>query len=298
MERIFKFWFLKVSRGYSVPMSITNWLVVFILALANNGNIFFGILALIGFVFAHLGTNVFDDVVDEYFKVPKQKYKSTHLENGETNLKTILILAIVYFAIALLIGGYLFLKMGFPVLILAVIGGVIALLYPKLNNFALGELAVGLTFGPLLFAGIYFVMTGNITSQVIFVSIPVAIFTIFVLMIHALMDYDFDIKSGKKTFAILAGNKNTALNLIFLMVLAAYILTIVLVFCGYLPKLALIIVFSGYNLGPLYRKMKIYNKNSCHDDLEFIKNFASARNTGTIYCLCLSLALVISYLIN
>lgn len=298
MERIFKFWFLKVSRGYSVPMSITNWLVVFILALANNGNIFFGILALIGFIFAHLGTNVFDDVVDEYFKVPKQKYKSTHLENGETNLKTIFILAIVYFAIALLIGGYLFLKMGFPVLILAVIGGGIALLYPKLNNFALGELAVGLTFGPLLFAGIYFVMTGNITSQVIFVSIPVAIFTIFVLMIHALMDYDFDIKSGKKTFAILAGNKNTALNLIFLMVLAAYILTIILVFCGYLPKLALIIVFSGYNLGPLYRKMKIYNKNSCHDDLEFIKNFASARNTGTIYCLCLSLALVISYLIN
>ena len=279
-------------------MSITNWLVVFILALANNGNIFFGILALIGFIFAHLGTNVFDDVVDEYFKVPKQKYKSTHLENGETNLKTILILAIVYFAIALLIGGYLFLKMGFPVLILAVIGGGIALLYPKLNNFALGELAVGLTFGPLLFAGIYFVMTGNITSQVIFVSIPVAIFTIFVLMIHALMDYDFDIKSGKKTFAILAGNKNTALNLIFSMVLAAYILTIILVFCGYLPKLALITLFSGYNLGPLYRKMKIYNKNSCHDDLEFIKNFASARNTGTIYCLCLSLALVISYLIN
>ncbi|UKI40884.1 MAG: hypothetical protein L6V95_12345 [Candidatus Melainabacteria bacterium] len=68
----FLFWF-KASRGYSLPMSVISWLIIFVYALKfSNGNIIYGILALIGIAFAHLGTNLFDDYIDFKDNVPKQ----------------------------------------------------------------------------------------------------------------------------------------------------------------------------------------------------------------------------------
>ena len=172
VAEFFKFWFIQVSRGYTLPMSITNWLVVFSLAFFNGGNWLYGILALLGFASAHMGTNVFDDFIDHIKGVPKQKCKTVHIDNGQTNLKAILILALIYFAMALFIGIFLFIKCGWIVLGLAAAGGIIALLYPFSNRFGLGELAVGLTFGPLLFAGVYYVMLGRISVQAMLISRP------------------------------------------------------------------------------------------------------------------------------
>ena len=71
----FLFWF-KASRGYSLPMSIISWLIIFVYSLKfNSVNILYGIYALVGIIFAHLGTNLFDDYVDFKDNVPKQKYK-------------------------------------------------------------------------------------------------------------------------------------------------------------------------------------------------------------------------------
>lgn len=294
MSKLINFWFMKVSRGYSLPMSITNWLVIFSLGILNNGNIFYGILALIGFMFAQMGTNVFDDVIDQILKVPKQKYKSTHLDNGETTIKTILILAIVYFVIAAAIGLFLTIKCGWLIIVLATIGGLIALFYPRANHFALGELAVGLTFGPLLFIGVYYVMTKTITIETIFISIPVVIFTVAVLMAHALMDYDFDKNSNKKTLCILVGSKTKALNLITGLLILAYLLTITLIHLGYLPILAAISLPSAILIIPLYKNLKQYISTTQHATNDFINNFALTRNIGTIYCFALAISIFVT----
>ena len=45
-------------------MSIMSWLIVFTYGILNSGNIFNGILALIGMIFVHLATNVLDDFFD------------------------------------------------------------------------------------------------------------------------------------------------------------------------------------------------------------------------------------------
>ena len=55
---------LEFSRVYSVPMSIMSWLVIFVYAYLNSGNVFYGFLALIGICLVHLGTNVLDDFLD------------------------------------------------------------------------------------------------------------------------------------------------------------------------------------------------------------------------------------------
>lgn len=291
ISNFFNFWFIQVSRGYTIPMSLTNWLVVFILGFTDNGNLLYGFLALIGFAFAHMGTNVFDDYVDHKTGAPKQKCKTAHIDNGQTNLKMILILAFIYFAIALGIGIFLFIKCGWLVLALACAGGVIALLYPFLNKFALGELAVALTFGPLLFAGVYYVMTGRITIQALSLSIPVAIFTVGVLMVHALMDYDFDKISGKKTLCILSGSKIAALNIIFALIVLAFAITLGLIGLDYLP------ISSGCVLGlfpiviVLYKRLGIYITEQEHPKDSFRKNFSLIRNLGTLYCVFIAVSI-------
>ncbi len=290
MKKLFDFWFMKVSRGYSLPMSLTNWLVAFCIGIFHNGNIFYGVLALIGFTFAQMGTNVFDDVVDAWLKVPKQKYKSTYLDNGETTVKTIFILAFVYFAIAAGIGLFLTIKCGWIVAALAAIGGVVALLYPRLNHFSLGELAVGLTFGPLMFAGIDYVMTGKIHPHVIWISIPVALFTVVVLMVHALMDYDFDQKSGKKTLCVLLGSKLLSLNIIFSFIILAYFLTIMYIVYNVLPIVAGVAFSPIIAILTLYKRLAIYIGTDEHKDNDFIENFSLTRNIGTIYCVVIAIS--------
>ena len=53
-----RIWFwLKNSRVFTVPMSIFSWLVVFIYAATQGGNVFYGILCLIGICFGQLATN-------------------------------------------------------------------------------------------------------------------------------------------------------------------------------------------------------------------------------------------------
>ena len=63
------FW-LKNSRLFSLPMTILSWLVIFVFALKNGGNIFNGLVALIGISCAHLATNLFDDYID-YKSLPE-----------------------------------------------------------------------------------------------------------------------------------------------------------------------------------------------------------------------------------
>ena len=87
------YWLFTVSRGYSAPMSILNWLVIFVLTIKtnSNANVLYGILALIGILFAHLGTNLFDDCVDYILKTPKQECKTEYLDKGFTTINKVFV---------------------------------------------------------------------------------------------------------------------------------------------------------------------------------------------------------------
>ena len=138
------FW-LKNSRIFSLPMTVLSWLVVFVYAIKHDGNIFNGIIALIGIACAHLATNLFDDYVD-YKSLPEnsQKCKCAYIKEGKATLRNVLQVVMIYFSIAILCGGILFLRCGIPVIGLAIIGGIIALIYAKLSQRGLSEIAVGI----------------------------------------------------------------------------------------------------------------------------------------------------------
>lgn len=205
-----KFW-LDCSRWYALPMSIFSWLVIFIYALNEDGNFLYGIITLIGICFAHLATNLFDDYID-FHQLKKQidknnktilpntqQGKCEYLLNNSTTKKDVLKITILYCFIALIIGLFLWAKSGNGILIFMGLGGIIVLSYPLLSNIRLSELAVGIAYGPLLFGGTYYAMTGQIELEPFILAIPTMLFTINLIYTDTFLDREFDNLEGKKT---------------------------------------------------------------------------------------------------
>lgn len=227
IKRMF-FW-LENSRIFSLPMTLMSWLVIFVYALKHNGDVLNGVIALIGIAFAHLATNLFDDYVDykllckdEKFLNSAQKCKCEYIKNGQATLNDLLCVVIFYCSIAVLTGIFLTFRAGMPVIGLAFIGGLITLLYAKLSTVGLSEIAVGTAFGPLLFEGVYFVMTKTFSTDVFILSLAVVMFTIGLLYVHTLLDFDGDMTSHKKTLCCRIGDKYKALKLLSFIYLTGY----------------------------------------------------------------------------
>lgn len=230
-----RIWFwLKAARLHTIPMSFMSWLVVFCYAVKLGGNIYLGILALIGVMSAHLGVNLVDDYFDfkrevgtiksseEKKSIKMQKGKCAYLLSGQTNINTVGLVVLVYFGIAALIGLILTILCGWKVLLIAAAAAVLCLLYPFLTYCGLSEFAVGMTFAPMLFAGVSYVMLGYIAKSIMLMSISTGLLTVGLLHTHALMDYDFDVIDKKKTLCILSGSKQNANIVLGLMMAIAY----------------------------------------------------------------------------
>lgn len=264
-----KFW-LENSRVFSLPMTFMSWLVIFIYALKHNGDILNGIIALIGISMAHLATNLFDDYVDykllcrnERFLNSAQKCKCEYIKNGQASLNDLLCVVIFYCSIAVLTGIYLTFKAGLPVIGLAFIGGLITLLYARLSTVGLSEIAVGTAFGPLLFEGVYFVMTKTFSMNVFILSIAVVMFTIGLLYTHTLLDFDGDMTSHKRTLCCRIGDKNKALKVLSFIYLIGYFVIGILAIKTY--NYALFLTYLTMPLAVMLHKyMKSYNSDKTY----------------------------------
>ena len=177
------FW-LKNPRRYALPMTLLSWLIIFIYAYFQGGNILNGIAALLGISCAHLATNLFDDYIDyKNLTENSQKCKCAYIKEGAATIDDVLRVVVIYLSIASLVGLFLFIRCGFPVLFLACAGGIITLIYAKLSQKGLSEIAVGTAFGPLLFEGVYFVMTGAFSLKVFVMSLAVVMLQFWILKV-------------------------------------------------------------------------------------------------------------------
>ena len=226
---------MECSRIFSLPTTIFSWLVIFVYSLINSGNLSYGLVAFVGLVFAHLGTNLLDDYFDykylikrvdfdrtEYLKC-SQKTKCRYLISGKMSEFGLLRLAGIYFLVASICGLFLFLKCGIGVLYFALVGAIIALIYPIASRICLSELMVGLAYGPALFGGVYYVMCGTYSVDVFLLSIPTMLMTIILLFVHTIMDYDFDIAEGKKTLANIFKSKSVSLKILKWLLILSYL---------------------------------------------------------------------------
>ena len=175
---------------------------------------------------------------------------------------------------------------------MALIGAFISLCYAKLSKFGFSEIAVGCAFGPLLFEGVYFVMTGEFSYEVLIMSLAVVSFTIGLMYTHTVLDYEGDVKCGKKTLAARTGTKNRAVNGIFVVYGLGYVFTAITAIL-----LQNYFIFSTYFLIPLvidiYKSLKTFQ---CGGEVcEFYKRLLKARNLMVFYSLLFAFSIILEF---
>jgi len=271
MRRIL-FW-LKHARSIALPQSALPAVLAFCMASQKDGFfLVFGLLAIVGVMAGHLCVNLFDDYFD--YKVKKTDFrarmehqgmrariaKCTYLTSGAATLKELLIACFVFGTIALTIGFILFLFRGKAILILAAIAGVLGVSYSgfplRLSYRGLGEVVIGIVFGPMLMAGVFYASCGYFDRSVLFVSIPVGLLVANIVYTHSIMDYDPDKAVGKMTFAVLLKNKKLMLNCLLLLLMLTFTILVSGVLWGYLSLLYLLPLLTIPMAVSLYHLMR------------------------------------------
>lgn len=173
-------------------------------------------LTMLGVVFVHAGTNVVNDYFD-YKSGTDRVNKNRSPFNGGTpfivqgllTTKQVYTGAITFFVLGSLIGLYLAYEVSYIVLVLGLLGVFLGYFYtsPKVNLAALGigELAVGLGFGPLVIAGAYMVQTGVFSWPVVLAGLPVGFLIGLVLFINQFPDMEADGSVGKTHWVVRMG---------------------------------------------------------------------------------------------
>jgi 1,4-dihydroxy-2-naphthoate polyprenyltransferase len=101
------------------------------------------------------------------------------------------------------------------VLLLGFVGVAAALFYQapplRLSYRGLGEVAVGLCYGPLLTAGTYLVQRGHVTREVIAASLPLGLMIADFLLINEFPDARADSQARKRTLVVRLGRRRASL---------------------------------------------------------------------------------------
>ncbi len=146
---------------------------------------------------------------------------------SRTQTKTI---AAVGYIVAALIGVAIVAFHEFAVLWLGVVGLGLAYFYHapplKLSYRGLGEIAVAVTYGPLLCAGTYLVQRGTVSGEVILLSLPLGLLIGSFLLINEFPDYHADTEANKRTLVVRWGR--TVASRVFALTVAAAILLLIL----------------------------------------------------------------------
>ncbi|MEE8319282.1 MAG: prenyltransferase [bacterium] len=203
-------------------------------------------LCLLGAVLAHASVNIFNELSDHRTGIDNRTRRtpfsggSGTLQAGHLTVKQVTVAAWGTLLAAFTIGVYLTLVSGWMILVLAIIGGLVSVFYTShITRFALGELASGICLGSLVVVGTYYAMTGQVSGEVILVSIPPGLLTALLLFLNEFPDLEADKAGGRKHLLILLGRKKAAV--VYVLSLAAcYFFILLMVLTGAFPAVILI----------------------------------------------------------
>lgn len=272
----FELW-MKIARGYTLPQSIMPYIFAVILAATHTQiNPLLSILGLVSVVAVQASVNMLDDYFDwkkgsvkEYKKLLEEgmqarTHKCFYIEENLVSLNQILFVALFLDFLACLSGFYIALKVGFEVIIIAAIAGFLGLFYSaspfKLSYRGLGEIAIGIIFGPLIMLGAYITAGASPDNLIIFSSIITGILIANVAFTHAIMDFDADKKVGKISLPIVFKNKTNAIHAQISFYLIAYALLLIGVAKNIYPPQTLITFITLPMCIGLFKLMKNQDK--------------------------------------
>ena len=230
-------------------------------------------LTLLGGSLLHIGTNTSNDYFDYLSGTDNLNYNYSNkgLNGGSRGIQMGLIspvgvrnLTIIIFTLSILVGIPLIQKAGMPVLWLGLIGFLSGLFYTAppfrfSSRKGLGELLIGLNFGPLMVAGSTLVQTGQLLPEAFLAGIPLGFLIAAVVYINEFPDHDSDKATGKNTLIVVFGPEKARVGYVAL-VSGAFLSIVLLVLNGTFPSLILIALLASYfGLTSVQTLYKYYN---------------------------------------
>lgn len=231
----FKFW-MENARQISLPQSALPCITAIVLCIGRDGFVWWlAPLVLLGVCAAHMGMNLADDYFDYRKGLPSNALRSTlaaegsvrarmdkctYITSGAATVEQLRNAVIVFLGFAGLMGlitlGVQWAVNGTAAALAvagyAVAGLILGTQYSgkplQLGYHGLGELVIGLMFGPLSMMGVQAAMTGTAFSPDMFLlGIGVGCMVTNIVYVHSVMETGADEKLGKFTFAHLLKNK-------------------------------------------------------------------------------------------
>ncbi|GAB4549551.1 MAG: 1,4-dihydroxy-2-naphthoate polyprenyltransferase [Anaerolineales bacterium] len=160
-----------------------------------------------------IGSNLANDVFDF------ERGADTHERLGPTRVTQAGLLAPaqvkrgmwLVFALSAALGAYLIWLGGLPILIVGVAAILSAIAYTggpfPLGYYGLGDIFVFLFFGLASVAGTYYVQAGQVTAAAWWMSVPPGLIITAILVVNNLRDIENDRKAGKRTLAVMFGER-------------------------------------------------------------------------------------------
>ncbi len=207
----------------------------------------------------HIGTNTSNDYFDHISGTDARNYNysnkglnggSRSIQMGLISPKGILTVAIIAFTLSAVAGIPLIIKSGLSILWLGLIGFFSGLFYTAppfkfSSRKGMGELLIGLNFGPLMVAGSALVQTGQLLPEAFLAGIPIGFLIAAVVYMNEFPDYDSDKATGKNTLIVVFGPEKARAGYVAL-VASAFASIVILAFNGTVPMLSLIALLAVY----------------------------------------------------
>ncbi|HEV3474463.1 MAG TPA: prenyltransferase [Actinomycetota bacterium] len=207
--------FLRATRLPFLTATLVPVLLgVAVAAREGSWSLWLAFLTFLGGAFVHLGLNVSNDVFDTMSGADAANTTPTQFSGGSRvihyglmSLRTMALMSAGFYLAGIAIGLYLAVTRGFwPLFTIGAIGVAISIAYTapplRLVHRGVGEIAVALGFGPIMLLGSYFVQAQRISSEAVYLSIPVAILIALVLYVNEVPDRRGDAAAGKRTLPV------------------------------------------------------------------------------------------------
>jgi 1,4-dihydroxy-2-naphthoate octaprenyltransferase len=260
-----KVWW-QALRYHYVPPSIFPAVLGGLVSWASNGKFFpfYFLLVLVAIIVNHFALNMTDDYFD-------YKHSVDNLQPGEKNPYTggsrtlsggllkpsSMFKAFTFcYLVVVIVGFYLTLTRGLPILAFGLIGVFCAVFYTappiKFGHHSLGELAMLVCFGPVIGLGAYYVQSQALTLEAFLATLPLGIMLFSMIVINELPDIEEDRAAGKLTLVARYGKK-AGVKLYLVSWACTYAVTIGAVAARIIPVFAL---FSLISLPFVYNSIK------------------------------------------
>ena len=187
--------------------------------------------ALLGALLLQIGSNLANDVFD-HLRGAESKERLGPMRVTQAGLlspKEVQIGMSITFSLAALIGAYLFTVAGWAILLIGLTAILSAIAYTgPISDRGLGDIFVFIYFGIAAVVGTYYVQALSTSPAAWWMSVPIGVLIVNILVVNNLRDIAVDRDAGKITMAVRMGVSGTREEYAILLAISYLILPILI----------------------------------------------------------------------